>query len=115
MLNGNHDGVKIKVVGVGGAGGNAVFRMVESGIRNVAFIALNTDVQALGRINRAQTLAIGPATTGGVGSGGAPGGRPAGGQGERGADRAALARGGHGVHHRGTGWRHGDGGGLGGS
>ena len=72
MLNGNHDGVKIKVVGVGGAGGNAVFRMVESGIQNVEFIALNTDVQALRRIKRAQTLAIGPATTGGMGSGGRP-------------------------------------------
>ena len=72
MLDANRDGVKIKVVGVGGAGGNAVFRMVESGIRNVEFIALNTDAQALGRIKRAETVTIGPATTGGMGSGGRP-------------------------------------------
>ncbi len=37
----------IKVVGVGGAGNNAVNRMVEAGIKNVEFIALNTDKQAL--------------------------------------------------------------------
>ena len=39
----------IKVVGVGGGGGNAVDRMVESGIQNVEFIAVNTDAQALKR------------------------------------------------------------------
>ena len=42
------DGVAtIKVIGVGGAGNNAVNRMVESGIKNVEFIAVNTDRQAL--------------------------------------------------------------------
>lgn len=44
MLDGT---ATIKVIGVGGAGNNAVNRMVESGIRNVEFIAVNTDRQAL--------------------------------------------------------------------
>ena len=39
--------VKIKVIGVGGAGNNAVNRMIEEGIRNVQFIAINTEEQAL--------------------------------------------------------------------
>ena len=47
-LNYNMDGTAtIKVIGVGGAGNNAVNRMVEAGIKNVEFIALNTDKQAL--------------------------------------------------------------------
>ena len=44
MLDGT---ATIKVIGVGGAGNNAVNRMVESGIKNVEFIAVNTDRQAL--------------------------------------------------------------------
>ncbi len=47
-----HEAV-IKVIGVGGGGGNAVNRMVQSGIRGVDFIALNTDAQAL-RMNSAR-------------------------------------------------------------
>ena len=39
--------VRIKVIGVGGAGGNAVNRMVEDGVKNVDFIAINTDRQVL--------------------------------------------------------------------
>ena len=47
-LNYSMDGTAtIKVIGVGGAGNNAVNRMVEAGIKNVEFIALNTDKQAL--------------------------------------------------------------------
>ena len=50
-----YDGMaKIKVVGVGGAGNNAVNRMVEIGIKNVDFIAINTDRQALG-LSKAET------------------------------------------------------------
>ena len=44
----------IKVVGVGGGGGNAVNRMIANGLKKVSFVALNTDVQALQRSN-AQT------------------------------------------------------------
>jgi len=42
-------GAKIKVVGVGGGGGNAVNRMIESGLKHVEFSAANTDAQALRR------------------------------------------------------------------
>jgi cell division protein FtsZ len=65
-------GAKIKVVGIGGGGGNAVNRMIEAGIEGVEFIAVNTDVQALSN-NRAGTkLQIGGQTTKGLGSGGSP-------------------------------------------
>jgi len=60
---------KIKVVGVGGGGGSAVNRMVSSGIKNIDFIALNTDVQALYH-NLANTkLHIGKNITRGLGAG----------------------------------------------
>ena len=42
-------GAKIKVIGVGGAGNNAVNRMVEEGVKSVDFVAVNTDKQALHR------------------------------------------------------------------
>jgi cell division protein FtsZ len=65
-------GAKIRVVGIGGGGGNAVNRMIEAGIEGVEFIAVNTDVQALSN-NRAGTkLQIGGQTTKGLGSGGRP-------------------------------------------
>jgi cell division protein FtsZ len=64
--------VRVKVVGIGGAGGNAVSRMASAGLRGVEFLAVNTDVQALRRIKGVPTLAIGPTTTSGMGSGGNP-------------------------------------------
>jgi len=64
--------VTIKVVGVGGAGGNALQRMSRHGIEGVEFLAANTDIQALRRLEGMNTFAIGPTTTGGVGSGGHP-------------------------------------------
>ncbi len=65
-------GAKIKVIGIGGGGGNAVNRMIEAGIEGVEFIAVNTDVQALST-NRAGTkLQIGNQVTKGLGSGGRP-------------------------------------------
>ena len=67
-----HAPVRVAVAGTGGAGGNAVARMVEGGVRGVRMLALNTDVQALSRLKRAHTFAIGPNTTGGMGSGGRP-------------------------------------------
>ena len=45
---------KIKVVGVGGGGGNAVNRMIQAGIKGIEFVAANTDLQVL-RVNRAST------------------------------------------------------------
>lgn len=62
----------IKVVGCGGGGGNAVNRMVESGLRGVEFIAINTDMQAL-QMSGAQTkIQIGEKVTKGLGAGAVP-------------------------------------------
>lgn len=62
----------IRVAGVGGAGGNAVDRMIHSGLVGVEFIALNTDLQALADSRAHQSLQIGAELTGGLGSGGDP-------------------------------------------
>ncbi len=62
----------IKVVGVGGAGGNAVNRMIASGLKKVTFVSLNTDVQALQKSNAQIRMPIGKETTGGLGAGGVP-------------------------------------------
>ncbi len=63
---------KIKVVGVGGAGGNAINRMIESGFTGVDFIAINTDAQALGCSLAQNQIQIGKKLTHGLGSGGNP-------------------------------------------
>jgi len=62
----------IKVVGVGGAGGNAIERMILSGLMGVEFIVVNTDLQALSRSNAEQKLGIGTRITKGLGAGGNP-------------------------------------------
>lgn len=62
----------IKVLGVGGAGGNAINRMISSGLKKVTFVALNTDVQALQRSNAQVRVPIGKQVTGGLGAGGIP-------------------------------------------
>ncbi len=63
---------KIKVVGCGGGGSNAVNRMIDARIPNVDFIVINTDLQAL-NYSRAETkVAIGQKVTGGLGAGGNP-------------------------------------------
>ena len=62
----------IKVVGVGGGGGNAVNRMIANGLKKASFVALNTDVQALQRSNAQTRIAIGKELTGGLGAGGQP-------------------------------------------
>lgn len=62
--------IKVKVVGVGGAGGNAVRRMAKCGLQGVSLLAVNTDVQALRQLGGVPTFAIGPRITGGMGSGG---------------------------------------------
>jgi len=64
--------VQIKVVGVGGAGGNAVNRMIEAGLTEVDFFAVNTDAQALETSRAHQTLVIGSNLTRGLGAGGDP-------------------------------------------
>lgn len=62
----------IKVIGIGGAGCNAVNRMIEAGVEGVDFVALNTDQQALDRSLAPTTLSIGPNLTRGLGTGGDP-------------------------------------------
>jgi cell division protein FtsZ len=62
----------IKVVGVGGAGLNAVNRMIDAGISDVDFIAVNTDIQALHTSDAPQKIHIGRDLTGGLGSGADP-------------------------------------------
>lgn len=62
----------IRVAGVGGAGGNAVDRMIASGLVGVEFLALNTDLQALSENHAHQTMQIGANLTNGQGSGGDP-------------------------------------------
>jgi len=62
----------IKVVGVGGAGGSAINRMVDSGLKGVQFIALNTDAQALYHSRASVKIHIGKDTTKGLGAGADP-------------------------------------------
>lgn len=62
----------LKVVGVGGAGGNAVNRMVTSGFNGVDFISVNTDLQVLRGSTAQERLQIGAKLTRGLGSGGNP-------------------------------------------
>jgi cell division protein FtsZ len=63
---------RIKVVGVGGAGGNAINRMVASGVEGIEFVSVNTDAQALMTSEAAQVVRIGDKLTKGLGAGGRP-------------------------------------------
>src|SRR4030042_2862827 len=63
---------KIKVIGVGGGGGNAVNRMAKGDLGHVEFYALNTDVQALEYITVANKIQVGEKITRGLGCGGDP-------------------------------------------
>jgi cell division protein FtsZ len=65
-------GARIKVIGAGGCGGNAVNHMILSGLQNVDFIAVNTDSQALLNSSAPQRLQIGQTLTRGRGTGGNP-------------------------------------------
>jgi len=63
----------IKVIGVGGGGGNAVQHMVSAGIEGVEYICVNTDVQALKKMDVRATMQIGASITRGLGAGADPG------------------------------------------
>jgi len=63
---------RIKVIGVGGGGGNAVNRMLERRLRGIDFISANTDVQALRKNKAPMKLQLGPDLTRGLGAGGDP-------------------------------------------
>lgn len=62
----------IKVIGVGGGGGNAVNRMIEADVRGIEFIAANTDLQALSKCRAPTKLQIGKGITRGLGAGADP-------------------------------------------
>ncbi len=64
--------VQIKVIGVGGGGGNAVNRMIEDGIQGAEFIAVNTDKQVLVKSKATHKIQIGEKSTHGQGAGGKP-------------------------------------------
>ncbi len=72
MTNETEAAARIIVIGVGGAGNNAVNRMVDSGIKNVEFIAVNTDRQALLLSKAATKIQIGEKITRGLGAGANP-------------------------------------------
>ena len=67
-----HNLAKIRVIGVGGAGGNAINRMIEAGLSGCDFISANTDLQALGVSSAGTRLQLGVTVTRGLGSGGNP-------------------------------------------
>ena len=69
-------GARIKVIGVGGGGNNAVNRMIAANVEGVEFIAANTDVQALQVSNAAVKLQLGVKLTSGLGAGANPDVRP---------------------------------------
>ncbi len=66
------ESTQIKVIGVGGGGGNAINRMVTSGIQGVEFVAINTDRQALESSKATNKIPIGDKVTGGRGAGARP-------------------------------------------
>ncbi len=66
------DNAQIKVVGVGGGGGNAVNRMIEAGLKGVSYIVVNTDKQALNSSVAETKVQIGEKLTRGLGAGGNP-------------------------------------------
>jgi len=76
-------GANIKVVGVGGAGCNALSRMIESGVSGVQFIAMNTDQQSLAQCKAEIKIPLGPLSMRGLGAGGDP---------ERGSNAAEESR-----------------------
>jgi cell division protein FtsZ len=68
----NEPGARIKVIGAGGCGGNAINHMIASGLRNVDFVSVNTDSQALLNNTAPSRLQIGQMLTRGRGTGGNP-------------------------------------------
>ena len=87
--------VKIKVIGVGGAGNNVINRMIEGGVDGVDFVVVNTDKQDLNKSICPNKIQIGEKLTGGMGAGSKP--RP---------HRQGPGRHRHGIHYRRYGRRH---------
>ncbi|HCS93576.1 MAG: cell division protein FtsZ [Bavariicoccus seileri] len=70
--NAMENGAVIKVIGVGGAGNNAVNRMIDEGVQGVEFIVANTDTQALKNSKAETKIQLGPKLTKGLGAGSVP-------------------------------------------
>ena len=66
------DGARIKVIGIGGGGNNAVDRMIEAGVKNAEFVCINTDLQQLKHVKAPTTIQIGVKLTAGLGAGAKP-------------------------------------------
>src|ERR1700682_6541803 len=67
-------GARIKVIGVGGGGSNAVNRMIDAGIEGIEFVVANTDLQALKRSRASVKIQLGGRLTKGLRAGADPGG-----------------------------------------
>jgi cell division protein FtsZ len=72
IVDGVTENAVIKVIGVGGGGGNAVANMVRAGVEGVEFIAANTDAQVLAKTGARTLLQLGPTVTKGLGAGANP-------------------------------------------
>src|SRR5690554_4774742 len=68
----SQDNAKIKVIGVGGGGGNAVNNMINKGLTSVEYVALNTDAQALKNNKADAAIQVGTNLTSGLGAGARP-------------------------------------------
>ncbi len=68
----NVEGARIKVIGVGGGGNNAVDRMIEAGVEKAEFICINTDAQQLSNVKAPTVLQLGNKITNGLGAGARP-------------------------------------------
>jgi cell division protein FtsZ len=68
----SHDNARIKVLGVGGGGGNAVANMIKKGLNNVEYIVINTDAQALKNNPSEHAIQVGMSLTSGLGAGARP-------------------------------------------
>lgn len=66
------EGARIKVIGIGGGGNNAVDRMIEAGVTKAEFICINTDAHQLSNVKAPTVLQIGGKLTGGLGAGAKP-------------------------------------------
>ena len=99
------NGTIIKVIGVGGAGGNAIDHMIRENVHGVEFIAANTDAQALNNSLAGHRMQLGGS---GLGAGAKPAAGRAAAEEQREHIKESL-RGAHGVHHCRYGWRYGHG------
>ena len=68
----NRQVASIRVVGVGGGGGNAINRMIQDNMKGVEFLAMNTDIQALDQNKAPYRIQLGKSLTKGLGAGGNP-------------------------------------------